>query len=313
MKYRFDKVYLEITNVCNLACSFCGLTRKERSFMSRENFIRALEGIEGQTKTLYFHVMGEPLLHPLLPEFLDLTEERGFSVNITTNATLLAERMQEITGKKSLGRLNLSVQSLEQFPEGERLERMAALIASVKTLTAAQRRVRPGFLASFRFWTRDDDTFSGPLVASLVKAFCREDGGEDSGESDSDITAAVLGGRNGYPLAPGIAIHAADSFEWPVSPPIADSPVTNARGFCNGFCNGFCRGLRDQIGILCDGTVVPCCLDRNGDIPLGNIFGETLAEIPAKTRAKALYDGFTARRVVEPLCRGCSYRTRFDR
>ena len=288
MKTRFDKIYLEITNACNLSCSFCGLTRRTEAFMTEERFALALDRLEGYAPVLYFHLMGEPLLHPLLPVFLDRAGERGFSVRLTTNATLLPARLSDLSGKKGLERVNLSVQSMERVPEGERLTLMRELSDSVRALVASQRAVRPSFLASFRLWTRDDADFTLPLLDFLAREF-RAEG-----------TPELVRGRNGYPLAPGIAIHAADTFDWPRSPPLYAEAGA-----------GFCRGLRDQIGVLADGTVVPCCLDRNGDIALGNLFDSPLDAILSAPRAKALYDGFTARRTVEPLCAGCTYRERF--
>ena len=73
----------------------------------------------------------------------------------------------------------------------------------------------------------------------------------------------------------------------------------------------FCYGLRDQIGVLCDGTLVPCCLDHDGDIALGNLFEQDLEEILETPRAKAIYEGFRKRKAMEELCRKCGYARRF--
>ncbi|MBR4944951.1 MAG: SPASM domain-containing protein, partial [Peptococcaceae bacterium] len=80
-----------------------------------------------------------------------------------------------------------------------------------------------------------------------------------------------------------------------------------------GSSNVFCYGLRDQLGVLCDGTVVPCCLDHDGDLALGNLFQQTLDEILQSPRAQAIYQGFSNRQAVEPLCRRCGYARRFTR
>ena len=90
-----------------------------------------------------------------------------------------------------------------------------------------------------------------------------------------------------------------DKFDWPD----LSAPDTGDRGFC--------YGLRDQIGILCDGTVVPCCLDHEGDIALGNLFRQDMDEILDSPRAKAIYNGFSRKKAVEALCRRCGYATRF--
>ena len=90
-----------------------------------------------------------------------------------------------------------------------------------------------------------------------------------------------------------------DRFDWPdMNAPLGDSNV-------------FCYGLRDQIGILCDGTVVPCCLDCEGDIALGNIFEDSMDNILSTKRVKDIYDGFSQKRAVEELCRRCGYARRF--
>ena len=75
----------------------------------------------------------------------------------------------------------------------------------------------------------------------------------------------------------------------------------------------FCHGLRNQIGILVDGTVVPCCLDSEGNINLGNIFEKSLKDIVEDKRARDIYDGFSRRRAVEELCKKCGYATRFKK
>jgi hypothetical protein len=107
-------------------------------------------------------------------------------------------------------------------------------------------------------------------------------------------------GRRGITLAPNVFLEFGERFDWPdLSAP-------------EGTQAGFCMGLRDQVGVLCDGTVVPCCLDHEGDIPLGNLFRQSLDEILASPRARALYDGFSRRQVTEPLCRCCGYRRRFS-
>ena len=75
----------------------------------------------------------------------------------------------------------------------------------------------------------------------------------------------------------------------------------------------FCHGLRQQIAVLCDGTVVPCCLDSEGQLALGNLFSQPLEEILASPRARAIVDGFSRRTPSEALCRRCGYARRFTK
>ena len=105
--------------------------------------------------------------------------------------------------------------------------------------------------------------------------------------------------RRGIRIGEKIFLEYGDKFDWPdLTAPEGGNRV-------------FCYGLRDQIGVLCDGTVVPCCLDHEGDLALGNLFREELEDILYSPRAKAIYDGFTHREAAEELCRKCGYARRF--
>ncbi len=75
---------------------------------------------------------------------------------------------------------------------------------------------------------------------------------------------------------------------------------------------GFCYGLRNQIAILVDGTVVPCCLDGNGIISLGNLKEQSLDSILQSERAQKIQDSFSKSYATEELCRKCGYRRRFN-
>ena len=91
---RLRKIYLEISNVCNLHCTFCPGTRREKRFMTADEFATLLPKLRPWTDYLYFHLMGEPLCHPELAEFLRLAGKAGFRVILTTNGTLLEEKRE---------------------------------------------------------------------------------------------------------------------------------------------------------------------------------------------------------------------------
>ena len=75
--------------------------------------------------------------------------------------------------------------------------------------------------------------------------------------------------------------------------------------------HGYCYGLKDQLAILVDGTVVPCCLDDEGSMKLGNIFEQSLDDIINGERARRIIEGFQKRIAVEELCQKCSYKNQF--
>jgi hypothetical protein len=204
--------------------------------------------------------------------------------------------------------VNVSVHSLEALDEADREAALRDILDAVERLRASdpdQRRLK---VVSLRLWNRtaasgEDPLVADPLIAALESRFCLPAGSLDG----------KLAGTRGATLRPGISVHPAERFSWPDPAAAAEIAAGAApcRGFRSGSIRGFCRALRDQAGILVDGTVVPCCLDGEGIIALGNIYRESWADIIGSPRARALYDGFSRREVLEPLCRTCGYRTRF--
>lgn len=170
MRKKLKKIYLEITNVCNLKCSFCSPTNRPPLFLSREEFCVILEKIEGQSDVLYLHVMGEPLLHPQLGEFITLASGKGFAVYLTTNGTLLQDKEQELIESSGLERMHISLQSLEQFPLEEQRPRLEKLIASAQKLVSYNKNL----LVNLRLWTGDQEEFTSRMGSYLEEIFRHE-------------------------------------------------------------------------------------------------------------------------------------------
>ncbi len=277
---RFRKIYLEIGNICNLRCSFCPGTKRAPRMLTPEEFHILASRVRDYTEYLYFHLMGEPLLHPQLPALLAEAERLAFKVMITTNGTLLPEKGRLLLASPSIHKVNLSLQSFEANSSGEMESYLRGCVDFVKE--AAFR----GILCEFRLWNQGGlDSRNQEILTFLHRAF--PDPWQES--------------RNGQKLGDRVWLDPGERFDWP------KLELEELRQ------TGFCYGLRDQIGILCDGTVVPCCLDHNGDIPLGNLFEQELREILESPRARAVYEGFSGRKVVEPLCKRCGYATRFQK
>ncbi len=274
------KVYLEIGNVCNLSCSFCPGTKRAPRMLSAGEFRRLAEKLRAHTRYLYFHLMGEPLLHPDLEELLRIAGELGFRVMITTNGTLLPEKGGILLRSGAVHKVNLSLQAFEANEIGSLEEYLRGCIDFAKAASAG------GILCEFRLWNQGGlDERNREILELLSRSF-------PGPWQDS---------RNGRRLAEKVWLDPGDRFDWPD----LDLEELGERRFC--------YGLRDQIGVLCDGTVVPCCLDHEGDIPLGNLFESELDDILNSPRARAIYEGFSRRVAVEPLCRRCGYAGRFDK
>ena len=278
MKKRFAKIYLEISNVCNRSCAFCPGTTRAARFLSVSEFALLCGKLRPYTDYLYFHLMGEPLLHPALADFLRIAGELGFRVILTTNGTLLPQCADSLLAAPALHKVNISLQSFEAN-DGGTLETYIADCAEF-----ARRCSTVGKLCVLRLWNKNGlDGRNGDIISILERSFpppWRES-------------------RGSFALGDRLWLEPGEKFDWPdLSLDSGGSAV-------------FCYGLRDQLGVLCDGTVVPCCLDHNGDISLGNLFTEELDSIMSTDRFQAIYDGFSRRVAVEPLCRRCGYAKRF--
>ena len=280
---RLKKAYLEITNVCNLNCSFCPKTRREAGFLTPEGFHTLAARLRPHTEYLYLHLMGEPLLHPRLEEILDLAARLDFRVMITTNGTLLPEREDLLCASPAVERVSVSLHSFE----GNGGEGPGEYVDGC--IRFARRAAGQGKRCALRLWNLDgedvrgENQLNGEILAALARAF----------------PGPWREGRRGTTLAPNIFLEWGERFSWPD----LSAPEQGERSFC--------YGLRDQVGVLWDGTVVPCCLDREGDIPLGNLYTRTLEEIWNSPRARAIYDGFSRERAQEALCRRCGFARRF--
>lgn len=129
------KAYLEITNVCNLSCRFCPGTRREKRFMSVEGFKTLSARLRPHTDYLYFHLMGEPLLHPELESLLGIAGAQGFKVIITTNGTLLHRAGELLLRSGAVHKVNISLQSFEANQRGS----LKTILKAAPTLPGARR------------------------------------------------------------------------------------------------------------------------------------------------------------------------------
>ena len=278
----FDKIYLEITNVCNLDCSFCHKTSRDKKLISEDEFDFLLNKIEGKAKYLYFHLMGEPTLHPSLPNFIKKARLKGFLPAITTNGSLLREK-----GEAILSSLPYKISISLHAPEANAAFSSAGYLETC--VDFAKRAAEKGIFVALRLWNLGSGTDNTKILDYLHDNF-RGEWIDRRGGSSRRIHDHIF-------------LELAERFDWP------DAALAE----CDLETDMFCYGLRDQVGILVDGTVVPCCLDADANIALGNLFSENFEDIISSPRAKAIYDGFSRRRAVEPLCRKCGYAKRFSK
>ena len=280
----FKRAYVEITDVCNLACSFCPGTGRPARFMSPAEFRTLAEKLRPHTGYLYLHVMGEPLLHPALGELLAVAGELGFRVCLTTNGTLLPAAGRTLLDAACLHKVSVSLHS---FEGNDRRDDLAAYLDSVVEFCAAASE--RGVICALRLWNEGGANRRNGEIEDLL-----------SRRLGADVGALPRDGNGNRRLGERLYLESAEKFDWP--DPAAPERQTQ-----------FCHALTQQIAVLCDGTVVPCCLDGEGRIPLGNLLERELDEILASPRAEAVRRGFASRRPAEELCRRCGYAVRFNR
>lgn len=294
---QFKRIYIEITNVCNSDCRFCPKTSRKPEFMGLDLFQKILEEVQEYSGHLYFHVMGEPLLHPDIGAFLDLCSEKGFKVNITTNGTLIKETKNILLSKPVIRAINFSLHIFDETTPrnviDEYLDEVFAFIA--------ESGGTPGFITCFRLWNMKmrNTADSGQNVQTTGRNSYILERIEKFFDLSHKIEEIPSEG-NGVKIKDNIYVSQSSFFDWP------DKEIPNLNE------EGFCLGLRQQVAILVDGTVVPCCLDSEGTIDLGNINESGFKQIIEGKRALDLYRGFSERKVVESLCQKCGYRKRFD-
>lgn len=269
----YSRVYVEITNICNMNCSFChGHSRAFRQ-MTESEYAHVLEQLKGKTQYIYHHVMGEPLAHPLLPRFIQMASQAGFRPMITTNGTLLDCRGDALLGK-GLHKVNISLHSFEDGRPDSHREYIDKIAQFAEKANAS------GTLISLRLWNNGCDDGRNDTTLALLR---------------EKFPGQWTENTRGYRIRDGLFLGWGDRFAW---------PDLHAQDYGEQV---FCYGLQDHFGILCDGTVVPCCLDSEGAIALGNVFREELSDILSSPRAKAVEGGFRCRVATEELCRRCGY------
>ncbi len=278
MKKRFKKIYVEITNICNLNCSFCSIDNKEKKEMSLDEFNLILKRIKPYTDYIYLHVKGEPLLHSKLDRILSMCDDTGMNVNITTNGTLLKDKFEVLNNHNCIRQINVSLHS-----ENNKYNYFDEVFEICKKLSTKM-------YISYRLWTLDNyklDKKSTEIVQKIISSYNLSTNIVEKLETDKSIKIFI-----------NTFVNKNNLFVWP-----------NLRNNLN--IDGKCYGLIDQLGILVDGTIVPCCLDSSGIINLGNIFNDELSDILKTKLVGEIIEGFKNNKSVCTLCKNCNFRERF--
>lgn len=278
----FKKIYIEITNICNLKCKFCPETKRKKQSMTVDDFENIIRKIDSYTNLVCLHVKGEPLMHPHLEDILKVLEKYNLKANITTNGTLIKDKLEIIKNSNAIRQINFSIHSITQN-ENLNKQYMLDIFQSAEKLE--------NIIVSYRLWNLQnvkENDINKPIIKAIEEYY-----------KISNLKEQLTK-REFIQIKEKMFINQDIEFTWP---DINKNPIIE---------NGRCLALKEQIAILVDGTVVPCCLDNNGDIPLGNILEETLEEILNKPKSITIKKNFENSVITCKLCKTCGFLERLE-
>lgn len=286
----FHRVHIEITNICGLSCSFCPPKLQPTKTMTLDFFHSVLMELKPYTKSLAFHVMGDPLTLSNLDEYLDLAHKEGFEVELTTSGYYLQKTAIATLFHPCVRQLNISLNSYNKNSLNLSFEHYMSAVLEVCSQKVTK---YPKPFINLRLWNFDEAhselSFNEKLFEKISSFF----------KLNINTKELYKTRPKSLRLDSKVLLHFDSYFEWPSLSSAHDSDAT-------------CYGLKSHIGILANGSVVPCCLDAEGVMNLGNLHEQHLGDILTSERAKAMIDGFANHKAVEELCRKCSYKDRFQ-
>jgi len=113
-----DRMYLESTNVCNLNCIMCPtglhLAKRAKGYLDYELFRAIVDEMAPHVRATTLHIWGEPLLHPRMTDMIAYCRQKGLHSEISTNATLLDERLSREIVQAGLGTIYLCMDGVKK-------------------------------------------------------------------------------------------------------------------------------------------------------------------------------------------------------
>ncbi len=286
----YKRAYIEITNICNLACSFCPIDQRQAESMNIEKYEKIIKQVSPLTEQVCLHLMGEPLAHQQITEILEISNKYEAKIQLTTNGLLLKKYQDLLISSNCIRQINISLQSyMDNYPQKNMTEYLDMIYLFIKSI----QENRPDIYLNLRLWNLVED--KEQWVNEVIFKYFEE-------KLNIIINRTVdTGSIKSKKIAEKLYLHFDSRFEWPRM----ELPFQGMKGRCNA--------LNDHLAIHADGTVVPCCLDDQKIINLGNILDKPIEEIINSTRAKAMKNGFQSGVLVEDLCQRCTYINRFKK
>lgn len=290
MKKRFHKVHIEISNICNLQCSFCPPVIRDNKMMDLDLFRQVVEQVAPLTELVCLHLMGDPLVHPHFAEIVQICDESEANIFLVTNGVLMRPEKFDLLLHPRFYQINFSLHSFfDNFPDKD----PSNYLDRIFNFTDRALAERPELYLNYRLWNLNDTIGSQTPNKQMLERICERFDFLAPSELDVRKNKSVR-------IKNRLYLHFDTEFIWPS----LDLPVLGTQGRC--------YGLKSHFGILADGTVVPCCLDKEAAIPLGNALESPIVDILDSDKAKSILHGFQQRKLVEDLCQRCQYIERFN-
>ena len=287
---KFYRIYVELTNVCGLTCSFCPTKSLPSKEMELDFFDNVMQQAKAYTKEIACHVVGDPLTQSNLGAYLDIIHKHGLKAMLTTSGYFLKKHSYDTLFHPCVKQINISLNSFNKNDTSITFEQY---IKPILALCDAKLAREEELFINLRVWNLDEmmseRTFNDTLFKRLSSGF----------DVNLDLDTIYEERPKSIRLASKVLIHFDNYFEWP--------SLKN-----ENYGHGTCQGLQSHIAILANGTVVPCCLDCDGIVELGNLHKSALNEILGSKRAVNMLEGFKEGKAMEELCQKCSYKDRFN-
>lgn len=287
---KFYRIYIELTNVCGLSCSFCPTKTLPSKEMDLDFFESIIQQAKEYTNEIACHVVGDPLTLSNLHDYLDILHKYGLKAMLTSSGYFLKKHSYDTLFHPCVKQINISLNS---FNKNDTSITFKQYIKPVLSLCEAKLERDEDLFINLRVWNLDEmmseRAFNETLFNTLSSAF----------GTKLDLKDIYESRPKSIRLASKILVHFDNYFEWP--------SLNNQY-----YGDGTCQGLQSHVAILASGKVVPCCLDCDGVIELGDLHKNTLNEILTSTRAVNMIEGFKEGKAVEELCQKCSYKNRFN-
>ena len=285
-------MHIEITNICNLKCTFCPPKILPNGTMSLEKFDDLNFQLKPYTKELAYHMVGDPLVLSNLNEYLNISLKHDLKVNITTTANNINEKHYKALMNPTIKQINFSINSYNANSHKKSLDEYLNPILDFVKFAQEQKHE---YFINFRIWNLDEEKsakeFNKKVFDKINETF----------NTNIDLENVYKERPKNIRIDRKIFFNFDEYFNWPS----LENEIVSS--------NSFCYGLDSHFGILTSGDVVPCCLDQNACINLGNTNTTQISDILNSNRVKAIQNGFRKNIVVEELCQKCEYRTRFDK